>query len=81
MKLHSLKIIGFKRIEAAENTRAWLIRVSSGSIFHRYMRGGVYAHGWTGAVDTTRCRSMIDTVRVGIKTCPPYLTNIGGLSE
>lgn len=40
MKLHSLKIIGFKRIESAENTRAWLIRVSIGSMFH-WVRDGV----------------------------------------
>lgn len=72
MKLHSLKIIGFKRIESAENTRAWLIRVSSSSL--HWACDGVYAHDWADAIDIAAL-GMIDADRVGIKTCPPYLAS------
>ena len=40
------------------------------STFHRYVRDGVYVHDWAGAMESA---VLIDAVRVGTKTCPPYL--------
>ena|GEM_PF-5736707 len=42
------------------------------SIFHRYVRDGVYAHDWPDSMEM-RCWIMIDAVSVGTKTCPRYL--------